>query len=71
MQAAAGEKAAAEAAAYLLQKAREEPKEEATPEEGATKRVEEKRLTMQAMHVPHEEAGRILSCARLQNIQLR
>lgn len=65
MQAAAGEKAAAEAAAYLLQKAREEPKEEGSPEDKEPKHTEEKRLTMQAMHVPHEEAGRSMSCAAL------
>lgn len=57
LQAAAGEKAAAEEAAKLLQKAGEESEEEKTPEKGDQKRMEEKRLVMQAMHVPHEDPG--------------
>ena len=60
LQAAAGEKAAAEEAAKMLQRAREEPNEMETPEDGEHKPVKEKRLVMQAMHVPHDKAGSIL-----------
>ena len=64
-------------AAKLLQKAREEPKEEGTPEDSKAKHVEEKRLTMQAMHVPHEEAGSVLvtmsygDCVDMRNAYVR
>ena len=61
LQAAAGEKAAAEEAAKLLEKAREEPDEKETPEKDSGHMpVKRKRLGLQAMHVPLDEAGSVL-----------
>ena len=61
LQAAAGEKAAAEEAAKLLEKAQEEPDEKETPEKDSGHMpVKRKRLGLQAMHVPLDEAGSVL-----------
>ena len=54
MQAVEGERAAAKEAAQLLLKAGDENLDEEAAKDQEAKHVEESRMVMQAMHVPHE-----------------
>ena len=54
MQAVEGERAAAKEAAQLLLKAGDEDIDEEAAKDQEHKHVEESRMVMQAMHVPHE-----------------
>ncbi len=63
LQAAEGERAAAEEAAQLLQQPAQEEGEDSGTEPSDQQPGEEKRMVMQAMHVLHE-AGKHLACGR-------